>query len=117
MKAAQRSSETPYIPLYLVLAPAANAVVDMGNGEAVMEKRRDVPVPQVQQAKQQESREVTQADLEDQEIGTGEEELGVLMEGSPQAISDAESVNASQPTSPKRPKKQKVERKSVAVPT
>jgi hypothetical protein len=81
----------------------------MQNGETVMKEGRDVAMAQVQEAKQQEFREITQMDLEDQESGAGEE-LGLLMEGSPQAISEAESVNASQPTSAKRPKK-KVERR------
>jgi hypothetical protein len=47
----------------------------MEDGEAVMEERTDVAVPQVQQATQQETREVTQADLGGQEIGAGAKEV------------------------------------------
>jgi hypothetical protein len=77
----------------------------MEGGEVEMERGRDVAVPQLQQAKHQESREVIQTDLENQESGAGAKEEGDLMEESPQAISNAESVTTSQPTSPKRHKK------------
>jgi hypothetical protein len=75
MKEAQHSSETPSIPAHLVLASAANATVHMEDGEAVTEERRVVAMPQVQQAKQQESREVIQTDLEGQVSGAGAKEL------------------------------------------
>jgi hypothetical protein len=47
MNAARHSSETPSIPAYVALFPAANAVVHMEDSEAVLEERRDVAVPQV----------------------------------------------------------------------
>jgi hypothetical protein len=89
-------------------------MLNMENGGAVTEERRDVATPQVQE-KQQESLEVSQTDLEDEESEAGERELGALMEGSPQVISDAESVNASQTTIPKRPKNKSGEERD-AVP-
>jgi hypothetical protein len=50
-------------------------------------------------------------DMEDQGVGARELEVVVSMtEGTP-SHSYAESLNASQPTSPKRPKKLKVERR------
>jgi hypothetical protein len=64
----------------------------------------------VQIPQQQETREVSQTDKENQEEGAGEVELGVSMTERTPSRSYAESLNASQPTSPKRPKKLKVER-------
>jgi hypothetical protein len=70
MKIVKHSSETPSIPAHLILVPAANAVVNMEDGEAVLEERRAVvAVPQVQQATQQETSEVTQTDLGGQGLG------------------------------------------------
>jgi hypothetical protein len=113
MKAAKHSSEIPHIPAHLDLVPAVNAVVHMEGGEVELEGRRDVAMSQIQQAKHQESREITQTYLENQEGGAGAKEEGDLMEESPQAISDAESVTTSQLTSPKRHKKRKVERRGL----
>jgi hypothetical protein len=64
MTAAKHNSEIPSIPAHLDLVPATNAVSHMEDGEAALEGRRDVAVPRVQQVKQQESRDVTQTDLE-----------------------------------------------------
>jgi hypothetical protein len=74
----------------------------MEDGEAVMEERRDVAMPLVQRAKQQESREVTY--LEEQKSWAGAKEVDLLMDGNPQAISDTESLAASEPTILKGPK-------------
>jgi hypothetical protein len=104
MKAGKHSSDIPSIPTYLDLFPAAKAVLHTEDGQAALVGGRDVAVPQVQQAKQQESREVTLTDLEDQESGAGAKEEDDLMENSPQAISDAQSVTSLQPASPKHHK-------------
>lgn len=89
MKAAQHTNEAPSLLARLVLATASNAMVHMTNGGAAMDERRDLATPQVQ-AKQQESREISQTDLEEQESGSVERELGALMEGRPHAISNAQ---------------------------
>ena len=63
-------------------------------------------------AQQQETRKVTQTDMEDPGSGSGEVEVGVLlMAESASSPSDMESMNALQPTNPKRPKNLKVERR------
>jgi hypothetical protein len=76
----------------------------MEGGEAKLEGQSDVAVPQIQQAKHQESREVTQTDLENQESGAGAYEVCYLIEESPQVLPHAQSVTTSEPASPKRHK-------------
>jgi hypothetical protein len=66
---------------------------------------------QVQIAQQQETRDVTQTDMKDQESGAGEVEVGVLIAESAPYLSDKKSLDTSQPTSPKRPEKLKVKRR------
>jgi hypothetical protein len=119
MKVVEYSSKSPSIQAHLALAPAANAAVHMEDSEAVMGECRDVAMPQVQRAKQQESLEVAQTDLNYQKVEAGANEVDVLMEGSPQAISDADPVTASQPTCPKcpPPQKKKGGEGRVTVPT
>ena len=109
MQAAKCSTETPSIPAHTTLAPASNVVVRVENSEAAVVERRDATVVPLQIAQQQETLEVTQMDMEDPGSGTGEVEVGELMTESVPARSDTGSLNASQPTSPKRPKNLKGE--------
>lgn len=60
----------------------------------------------VQTAQHQETQEITQTDMV-----IGEVEVRVSMVESAPSHSDTESLNASQPTSRKRPKKLRVERR------
>jgi hypothetical protein len=67
MKVAQYCSQIQSIPGHMVLASASNPMVHIENGKAVMEEWRDVAIAQVQEAKQQESLEVTQMNMEDKQ--------------------------------------------------
>ena len=112
MQAAKCSTATPSIPAHTTLAPASNVVVRVENSEAAVVERRDATVVPLQIAQQQETLEVTQTDMEDPGSGSGEVEVGVLlMAESASSPSDMESMNALQPTNPKRPKNLKVERR------
>jgi hypothetical protein len=75
-----------------------------------VEGKRDATLLPLQIA-HPETREITQTDMEVQRNGAGEVEVGLLMVESKPFVSDTDSLNASQTTSPKRPKKPRVELK------
>ena len=102
---------TSSIPTHPALAPASNVVVRVENTEAAAEERRNAIMLPVQISQQQETREVSQRDMEDQEEGAGEVELGVSITERTPSRSYAEPLNTSQLTSPKRPKSLRVERR------
>jgi hypothetical protein len=97
------------MPAHPALAPASNVVVRVENTKAAVEETMDSFILPIQISQQQETREVSQTDMEDQGGGADEVEVGVSMTERRTSRSYAESLNATQPTSPKRPKKLKME--------
>ena len=83
------------------------------NSEATVDERRVAAMLPLQMTQQQETREVTQTNMEDPGSGAGEVKVGELMAESAPARSHTESLNASQPTSPKRSKNLKVEKEGL----
>jgi len=82
----------------------SNAAARLVKNEIAVENRREASLLQLQIAQHQKTQEITQIDMEEQGSGVGEVEVGMFMADSAPSLADTDYLNASKPTSPKRPK-------------
>jgi hypothetical protein len=104
-------NETPSTWACPAVESASNEPIRMENSGAAMEEWGEAATLPMHTIQHQTPREVTQMDMEGQGRGESEIETEVMVTNSAPFRSDAEDVNASPPTNPKRPKKLKVERR------
>jgi hypothetical protein len=95
------------ISAHSALEPLSNVVVRVENNETLVDNRREATLLQLQIAQHMETQEITHTDMLVHESGAGEIQLGMSMADSAPSLSGTCSLNASQPTGPKRPKNRK----------